>query len=260
VRALAGGPLLVGLILSACGAGGPPAGPYPAACAGFGFETQQCDAVVARALADLPRVEETDIVAINLLPAEPPKEGVLLGGRPIARVEFVLADGQRPSTQVWCTGIGHPADRTCQPDAHISISTGIDGDVPCSGEPPVGCATVPPPPRPSSVDAARPLVIAELEIPLDHIGRYQVEIGVATLPDGALTVRTATLVDPQPSDYWINESIRLDVRPDLPARPPVGSLFREPFDGPEPVRVFLTFIVEEFEPGAVLRLKDVEVR
>ena len=255
VRAL----LAAGLVLSGCGVGGPAAGPYPEACDGFGFAEQQCKAVVARALADLPRMEGAEIVAINLLPPTPPS-GLLLGGRPIARVEFVLANGERPSTEVWCTGVGNRSDRVCVPDARITISTGVDGDVPCSGEPPVGCATLPPPPRAASVDASEALKLAELEVPLDHVGRYEVEIGAATLPDGALTVRTATLVDPQPTDYWIHDPIRLEVRPDLDARPPIGSLYREPFDGPEPVHVYLTFIVEEFEPGAVLRLNDVEVR
>jgi hypothetical protein len=249
----------IGLVLSGCGVGGPAAGPYPEACSGFGFKPQQCDAVVDRARASFPRLlDDADIAAINLLP--PPPAGRNLGGYPIALVEFVLADGERASTEVWCLGVGSQSDRSCQPDARITLSTGVDGDVPCAGEPPAGCATRPPPPRATSVDASAPMVIASLEVPIDHVGPYEIEIGAASLPDGALSVRTATLADPQPIDYWIDEGIRIEVRPDISGRPPIGSVFRDPFDGPESVHVFLVFDVVEFEPGAVLRLTDIEIR
>jgi hypothetical protein len=53
--------------------------------------------------------------------------------------------------------------------------------------------------------------------------------------------------------------VRLEVRPEDPARPPIYSRYREPFDGVEPVRVFLVFEVTELTPGAVLRVRDIVV-
>jgi len=249
----------IGLGLGGCGLAGPPAGPYPQACSGLGFDEQQCKGVVARARAAFVELDDDEIVATNLLaPIRP--TGLQLGGQPIARVEFVLADGQRSATDVWCLGIPFPADRSCQPDARIMIATGVDRDIPCAGEPPAGCATQPPPPRADSIAAALPLTIDEFEVPIDRIGSYEVELGAASLPDGALAVRTATLAEPQPTDYWIDTYIRIEVRPDIAERPVIGSVFRDPFDGPEPVHVFLVFDVVEFQPGAVLRLTDIEIR
>jgi hypothetical protein len=51
----------------------------------------------------------------------------------------------------------------------------------------------------------------------------------------------------------------LDIRPTVAGRPPVGSIYRDVFKGPEPVDVFLMFEVTETSPGAVLQVRNLVV-
>lgn len=248
------------LMVAACGIPGLFArtgGVYPDACESLGFGARQCAAIVARAEAELA-IPPGSATSIDILP--PAAEGnVSLGGQMIARVRFHQAALPDRIQEVWCVGIYGGGDLVCNKDASIGIGGGIDHDVPCTGEPPAGCATLPPTPRPAVQAIARPLRVASLDVPLDHLGLYEIEIGEAGLPDGVLTTRSATLADPKPDAFWIADGILLEVRPVDPARPPVGSIYREPFDGVEPVRVFLVFDVTEVSPGAVLQVRDLVV-
>jgi hypothetical protein len=252
--------LLVVSTLAACDLVGlaPSGGVYPDACGQLGFRARQCAAIVARAQANAS-LRTQDVTSIDILP--PSADGVQLGGRMVARVRFQLASAMERTEEVWCVGIGGQGDLACADDPMIGFAGGVDHDIPCTGggDPPSGCATPPPTPRPSSQALARPLRIAALDIPLDHIGGYQVEVGAAGLPDGVLTQRSATLADPRPEAFWLDDRILLDVRPVVPGRPRVGSVYRDPFDGVEPVKVFLVFSVTEVKPGAVLQVRDLIV-
>ncbi len=110
------------------------------------------------------------------------------------------------------------------------------------------CATLPPSPRPEVQALAMPLRVPVLDIALDHLGAYAVDVGVAGLPDGAFKGSSASLVDERPTSFWIRDA-DLVIEPVDPKRPPVGSVHREPFDGVESVRVRLVFDVTELEPG-----------
>jgi hypothetical protein len=235
---------------------GPRAGPYPDACDDFDFEARQCAAIVARAARSQGLAPE-DVTGAELLPYPRP-EGGTLSAPPLVIVRLHLGLGRVVDTPV-CGGIGGMDDIACFPDAGIMVGVGVDQDVPCSGEPPAGCATPPPRPAPEVIAKARPLRVAALDVPLDHVGSYQVAVGEAGLPDGYLTTRSLELTDHQPEDYWIVGGVRLEVRPADPSRPPIGSRYREPFDGVELVNVFLEFEVTELQPGAVLRVRDIVV-
>ncbi len=52
----------------------------------------------------------------------------------------------------------------------------------------------------------------------------------------------------------------MDVRSDIGGRPSVGSIYRDPFDGPEPVTIYLVFDVNHLEAPSVLQVRDVVVR
>ena len=52
----------------------------------------------------------------------------------------------------------------------------------------------------------------------------------------------------------------LAVRPTLPGRPEIGSIYRDPFDGPEPVAIFLAFDVEDLDAPSVLQVRNIVVR
>ena len=55
------------------------------------------------------------------------------------------------------------------------------------------------------------------------------------------------------------EGAQLVIEPIDPKRPPIHSIFREPFHGVEPIRVVLEFEVTELAPGAVLQVRDINV-
>jgi hypothetical protein len=248
------------ITVTGCGIGsilGSSGGRYPAACADLRFSDRQCAAMVRRA-EGASGIRADDVVAVEILP--PKSDGNQpLGGGMIARVRFHLGSGEIWTEEISCIGVGSGSDRVCSPDAYISLSTGVDHDVPCSGEAPEGCATLPPTPGAANRALARPLHVPSIDVPIDHLGRYEIEVGAAGLPDGVLSQRAATLADPRPTTFWIDDGVRLEVRPLDPSRPPVGSVYREPFDGVEPVTVFLVFDVTEFAPGGVLQIRDIVV-
>jgi hypothetical protein len=229
-------------------------------CDALAFSPARCRAVVARARDGAnPPLRSSDVVAATLTPPDR-AGGVLLGSMPVASVHFDLTGGGSTDVVVHC-GLPGLSDRACNDNAVIYVAGGVDHDVPCTGEAPEHpCATLPPSPRPASVTAAVPLRVPLLDVPLGHLGHYEIPVGPAGLPDGVLSERSAGLSADAPTTFWIDDGVRIDVRPDDPSRPPIGSIYRAPFQGVEPIHVFLVFDVVELEPGAVLQVRDLVVR
>jgi hypothetical protein len=248
VAALVAGCDLIGAV------GEPQGGPYPGACEQWVYSARRCEAIVDRALKQA-EVDPDSVQSIFLLPFD---QDTNLGGGTVALVRFELADGSHVDQDVRCVGVNMTP--VCNEDARISISAGIDHDVPCSGEPPAGCATLPPPPDAAAMAAATPFRLASLDVPLDHEGTYEIRLGTATLPDGYLSERSLRLVDDQPDSFWTDGGALLDVRSDIAGRPFVGSIYRDPFDGPEPVTIFLVFEVTDLDSPSVLQVRDIVVR
>jgi hypothetical protein len=256
--------LLAGLAFALAGCGvaglfGPSGGPYPEACAQFEFVPRQCKSMVTRAQSQAG-VTTPDVVSVDILP--PTQDNVArIGGYMISRVRLHLSSGTERIEEIWCIGILGGGDDACNLDPTIGIAAGpVSHDIPCTGDgdPPTGCATEPPTPRPEIQAMAKPLRVPVLDIPLEHLGPYEIEVGVAGLPDGAFSRSSASVVDQRPESFWIRDA-RLVIEPVDPARPPVGSIYREPFDGVEPVRVTLVFEVTELRPGAVLQVRDIVI-
>jgi hypothetical protein len=203
-------------------------------------------------------VKAADVASVDILP--PTQDGTTrIGGYMISRVRLLLANDTERVEEIWCIGVGGGDDEACDADPVILIGAGqVSGDVPCSDEPPAGCATPPPTPRPAVQAKAMPLHVPALDIPLDHLGPYRIEVGQAGLPDGAFSRSSASVVDERPEGFWIRDA-KLIVEPVDPMRPPIGNVYREPFDGVEPVRVVLEFTVAELTPGAVLQVRDIVV-
>lgn len=238
----------------------PAPAPFPiVGCEDLEFSAVRCAAVVARAREQaIPPLRAEDITAATV--ARPEVDHTSLGSSPIAAVQFALVGGRSADVEVRC-GIPANSDRACNPDAAILVRGGIDHDVPCAGEAPEHpCATLPPSPRPASIKAAESLNVATLDLPLDHLGRYEILVGIARLPDGVMAERSARLADTRPTTFWIDDGVAIDVRSDISGRPPIGSVYRDPYDGPEPVKVYLIFDVVELKPGAVLQVRDLVVR
>jgi hypothetical protein len=244
-------------------------GPYPDACASFGFSPKRCEAVVVKGL-EAARVARADVVGIEMQPPPEP-QGRSLGGGPVAELAFRLADGMTLRQEVACIGIDGLFDPACGDDARIQFSGGVEEDRPCTGvgeatdvpagqtDPYVGCATPPPTPPAMVVASAKPLRIDQTTIPIDHPGNYRIVLGRATLPNGYLSERTLTIANPQPTAFWIRV-LGLEVTSDVPDRPRVGGRYREPFDGLEPVTVTAEFEVIRYVEPSELVLQNVVVR
>jgi hypothetical protein len=245
------------LALGACtfGVARPTDGPYPEACESLDFPAHQCDAIVAVAQANASIAPET-VTSIDIL--QPPPRGGVWDHGMIARVRFHHSTVPDQTVEVWCTGLTSEIAHACFSDARIFIYGHIDHDTPCGADGET-CATLPPSPRPEIQAIARPLRVASLDIPLDHLGRYEVDVGEAGLPDGTLSTLSGALAEADPETFWIGEGIRIEARPVDPSRPSLHSIFREPFDGVEPVKVFLVFDVTELKSPSVLEVRDLLV-
>ena len=230
------------------------------------FSSVRCANMVDYAAAQL-KTSRDEIVTIEVLPPPTPEliDGVSvisLGGATVDTL-VRLRDGSVHEVSMGCGGI---PPIQCRDDPQLeATSPTLAGywDVPCSGEPPDGCATPVPSPDPGPLAAAKDLRVPRLDIPIDHDGQYEVSIGEATLPNGILSVAEFEFVSQDwPSDFAIAEGIvRLDIRSlDDPDR-----LFWNIYDhgrieGTERVEAFLVFDVLHHDPGAVLSIEDLVVR
>jgi hypothetical protein len=248
----------------ASGSPTPSARPAPSTllvgCETLGFNDRRCDAAVARARESAGNPTGITTIGIH----RPTSGSGSVGSFVLATVDFTLGDGSRRSIDLRCMLMVGPrsSDRVCSADPQVWIAGGVSRDTPCGPAPggDASCATLPPDPRPATVKASRPLQVPILDVPLDHLGHYEVLVGQATIPDGALSERAATLAEPRPTDFWIDPYIEIEVRPDIPGRFPIDASYANRFDGPEPVHVYLVFDVVELEPGAVLQVRDLVVR
>jgi hypothetical protein len=232
-------------------------GRYPDACESLEFPPNQCDAIVAVAQTNANIAPET-VISMDILPPSS-QGGGLVGRRMVAEVRFHRSGQPDRTEEVWCSGVTRDSAFACDPKARIGISGHIDHDIPCATEAIETCATLPPSPRPAVQAIARPLRVPSLDIPLDHLGLYEVDAGDAGLPDGVLSTLAGSLAEPNPETFWIADGIGIVVRPVDPTRPPVGSVYREGFDGVESVKVFLVFKVTELTSPSVLQVRDLVV-
>jgi hypothetical protein len=236
---------------------------YPAGCVEYGFSQRRCDAIVDWARAQLPAVHPP-IRSIELA-SDPEPEAVRLGGAFTAAIRFRLADGSTHEFPLYC-GLGGQWTLLCTETPEIRISgptMPMSGyrDVPCAGEAPDGCATPLPTLEPAATEAARPLEIAARDIPIDHVGRYEMRLGQAVLPNGILTEASFGLHDVKIQSFTVADAVWLEVRPVDPNAPPFDNYYMRGWhEGTETVDAVLVFEVVSFEPGATLELRDIVVR
>jgi hypothetical protein len=217
------------------------------------------------------KVRREDIAAIDVLPEPTPEVEVIDGqtivkirsGGPPVDVLVTLADG---STRIASMDCGVASFPSCADDPHLSAGsvTGDNGgyrDLPCAGDPPDGCATPVPTIDPAAA-SAKPLTIPRRDIPLDHVGDYQVRLGEATLPNGILTEASFGFADDWPPGVTISDGIvRLEVRSLEPDGKPFTNIHDHGWRaGTERVEAVLVFTVEHVDPDAVLGIRNVVVR
>ena len=243
----------------------PPPAPSPSlmitGCNAMGFAPPRCDRIVAAARARAG--DPADVVLAVVRRTTEPE--VSLGSVSIATVDLTTSDGTSQSVDIRCLLLVGPrsSDRVCSADPQIWIAGGVSMDTPCGptpGDESHPCGPLPPDPDPAVIATSRPLVVPSVAITLDHLGHYEVLVGTATIPNGAISVRTASLADPHPTDYWIEPSIQIEVRPDRGGYP-LDSYYGRRVKGNEAVHVYLVFDVTELNaPTAVLEVRDLVVR
>jgi hypothetical protein len=249
--------------------------PYPEGCADFGYATRRCAAVVAIARRTLEILDPT--ATVELL-SEPPTPGCgpqpdgttilckTSGGGTAVIVRITPPGGSARESAFYC-GVGSQGSIACHENPEIVIATPMEGyhDIACAGEDsagnPTGCATPVPPIDPAARGDARRLSIATLDIPIDHDGPYEVELGRAGLPNGALQDATASLASPTLPGIVLLDGIGLTVEPLDPAGRPFLNVYEHGWTpGVEEVRAVLQFEVVQHETGAILPVRDASVR
>jgi hypothetical protein len=242
--------------------------PYPAGCAAYGLSEHRCKAIVEELAARLD-VDRAAVAGIELLgdPGCGTDDPNVLCTRTtsfVVRVRFHLADGRSLEDSVFC-GVGGQHSILCTESPEIRVSSPMLGgyhDVPCAGEPPDGCASPVPTIDPATAADAAPLVVPELDVVLDRVGEYRIEVGDATLPNGILRDAAFTLADLHPTTFaTTEEGVRLEVLPGGPGGDPLWNLYEHGWrKGLERVSVILVFEITSFEPGATLEVRDLIVR
>ena len=226
------------------------------------YSAERCQAMLTAAAENL-RVADDAVTAIEIAPDPTPRTDGILEVRGGARGIVVLAHVDGTVREVpMCMGI--PSGPPCMDTPAWEIASPIGGgysDVPCTGEPPDGCASPVPSRAPDAIAAARPLRIVQRVIAVPSVGRHEVRLGSATLPNGVLTVAEAQLVDPWPDGVRLSsEGIRLEIRSLVAGRPGFLNIHDHGwYPGTEAVDVFLVFEARHFDPGATIEVRNVVV-
>jgi hypothetical protein len=264
VRRLVALSILMAWLVAGCSMfGDAPVAPQPC---GQVYSMQRCLAMTDEAASRIGRTRD-DVTATDIVPDPPPPDGILptLGGAASITVRLRFADGSTTEARM-CGGI--PYGAACMDAPRLEARTSVeDGggyhDVPCpDGSPPHSCGTPLPTLQAAAVAAARRLSVARFQIPIDHLGAYEVSLGEASLANGVATLASFAFVDQWPLDVSLKDGVgQIGLR----SLEPDGKPFQNYYDhgwrpGIERVEAVLVFDVLWFEKGAVLGIRDVVVR
>ena len=238
--------------------------PEPPRPCGDVYPAVRCLAMTDAAAAEVGRTRD-EVASVVIVPYPPPKDGILetLGGARPIKLRLTFADGSIHDTAM-CGGA--PTGAACQDDPHLQGAAYIPGtgyrDLPCAGETEDTCATPLPALDPAAVAKARPLSIPRLDIPIDHRGSYAVPLGEVLIPNGVITSASFGFVDDWPEDLSISgSSVGITLRSLEPDGKPFDGYYSHGWrPGVERVEATLEFGIDRFEPGAVLAIKDIDVR
>lgn len=241
--------------------------PYPDGCAAYGLSDRRCAYIVewAREQAGIGADAPVTVELLGDPDCEEPDQracGVIRTMDFIVRIRLTTPTGASSDHPLFC-GLGGESSLLCTDRPRIQIGSPMNGytDVPCSGEAPESpCATPLPTIEPAAAAAAVPLNVAAIDIPIDHVGAYSIPVGEAVLPNGILSGVEFRLVDDRPTDVLVAPyGISLTIT-SLDGGPKFENYYQRGWHpGTERVQATLTFSIEWFEPGAVLRVRDIRV-
>ncbi len=250
----------------------PPAGvalPYPAGCATFGFSDRRCAFIVAWAKAQLAGGSRK-VMRVELM-GDPdcvePANGncnTSIGSVFVVRVRFTTNQAAMIDKSVRCM-LGGEYSLLCTNTPTIGVPNLANSgywDTPCNpGPAPAGCATPMPTIDPDAAAAAVPLSITALDVPIDHVGDYRIELGTATIPNGQLTQASIQAVS---TEGWVlvaGRGLRITLNSMDPSRPAFESAYAHGwYPGVEQVIVALEFSILQFDPGSIISLGQITVR
>jgi hypothetical protein len=227
------------------------------------YSADRCQAMLTVAAESLG-VADDAVIAIEIAPEPTPRTDGVLETLGDARGIVVLAHvGGQVREARMCAGV--PGGPACMDDPAWAIGSAVGAgysDVTCTGEPPDGCASLVPSRAPDAIAAARPLQIERRVIAVPGVGRQEVRLGTATVPNGVLTVAQAGLADSWPDRIRLSsEGIRLEVRSLVAGRPGFLNIYEHGwYPGTEAVEVFLVFDVRHVDPGATIEIRNVVVQ
>ena len=192
----------------------------------------------------------------------------------VVDVHLVADTGASSDQLVNCTrmpgslgGINYLCDVLTNGDGEAlqypNLLTPISGgyhDVPCAGTAPENpCATPLPTIEPSALSVSTPLTISSVEVPIDHVGAYSIDLGEAALPNGILTAASAAVTS-SPTDPLVSYDGYALVITSLDGGPPFENYYAHGWrPGVEHVKVILNFTVLSFQPGATVTVANVDV-
>jgi hypothetical protein len=176
-----------------------------------------------------------------------------LGGAWPIHVRITLRDGKTHDAKL-CGGVSVAA--ACSEDAHLELGSVLGGYLDITeGSSPL------PSIEPSAEDAAEPLVVDSLSIPIDRLGEQEKVVGEGSLPNGFWTTGTAEFPDPWPEDLALRDAtVKLELRSLESGGKPFENAFVHGWrPGVERVRAILVFDVLWFKPGATLKMRNLRV-
>jgi len=233
---------------------------YPEGCAAHGISMRRCDLVIERMARE--HGIDRSAVSVILLLGDPgcgqslsPGTLCTRSGGVGPRVRFVLPGGPAVEETVYC-GVGAMSDPECTDTPQIRVSSPTLGgyrDVP-EGASPVPAID------PAARALGRSLAVASLDLPIDHTGTYEVDLGSAMLPNGILSLADIALADDAPTDLLIDANgVTLQIVP-ADGGAPLWNIYETGWHaGVVKVRATVTFNVTAFDPGAVLGIRNVSV-
>jgi len=218
------------------------------------FNAIRCQTMTDYVATQLGTTRE-QVASLVVIP-QPTSEVTYSGGPPVD-TEVTLRDGSIHLVTLNCGGLGSVE---CADDPHLETWSVMHGGYYDGTEAQLlgGRPSI----APDALADAMALRITRLDIPVDHVGRYEVPVGEARLPNGILTVADFALVEPWPTGVSILDGgVGLEIRSLDDGGTPIRNIYEHGWHpGAERVEAVLVFDVAHFDPGATLGIKDLVVR
>jgi hypothetical protein len=243
---------VLGLILAGAGCSLIPGAQVPATPCAVQFADARCEAILVW-VADELGVQPDQVASIAIVPATP---GPLIGHDAPLTLLVGMADLSTRELAMHCFGVSGAFLPRCMAEPKLEfLIPGNEGyrDFPENSTPV-------PAVDPAAADAAIPLDLRRVDIPIDRTGEQRVVLGQASLANGILREVTAGLEDPWPDSVLLRSAIVLEIRP-VGGGEAINNIYVHGWrPGVEPVEVSIAFNAAILRPGAHLTLLNVLVR